>query len=214
MQDRDEADFGAEMFGIGGDGEHGLGAGFEQEVVDHRFVVIGDIGDFAWQGEDDMELGHWQELGLAVGKPIPCRCSLTFGAVSIPTTIKRDHRMIAVLAGCDFPACSRIAAKVGPAMPDLRSFAPADRDMATKRRGAAALDGAHHLELAETDMAGVGGTPRGPVVAEDIRDLQGWPGHWSRGYFGFLRFLASPFGSDKRSSGLSILAIMPVATRV
>ena len=30
-----------------------------------------------------------------------------------------------------FPACSRIAAKVGPAMPDLRSFAPADRDFAT-----------------------------------------------------------------------------------
>jgi len=27
-----------------------------------------------------------------------------------------------------FPACSRIAAKVGPVMPDLRSFAPADRD--------------------------------------------------------------------------------------
>ena len=27
------------------------------------------------------------------------------------------------------PACSRIAAKVGPAMPDLRSFAPADRDI-------------------------------------------------------------------------------------
>ena len=29
-----------------------------------------------------------------------------------------------------FPACSRIAA-IGPAMPDLRSFAPADRDFAT-----------------------------------------------------------------------------------
>ena len=187
MQDRDEADFGAKMFAIGGDGEHGLGAGFEQEVVNHRFVVIGDVGDFAWQGEDDMEIGHGQELGLAVGEPIPCRRSLTFRAMPIPTAIERDHRMIAVLAA---------------------------RHMATERRGAAALDGTHHLELAETDMASISGTPRGPVAAEDIRDLQGWPRHRLGGYFGFLRFLASPCGSDKRSSGLSILAIMPVATRV
>jgi transposase len=28
----------------------------------------------------------------------------------------------------DFPACSRLAAKVGLVMPDLRRFAPADRD--------------------------------------------------------------------------------------
>jgi hypothetical protein len=28
----------------------------------------------------------------------------------------------------DFPACSRSVAKVGPAMPDLRSFASADWD--------------------------------------------------------------------------------------
>jgi hypothetical protein len=27
-------------------------------------------------------------------------------------------------------------------------------------------------------VTAVGKTPRGPVVAEDIRDLQSWPGHW------------------------------------
>ena len=27
------------------------------------------------------------------------------------------------------PACTRLAAKVGPAMPEFRSFAPADRDI-------------------------------------------------------------------------------------
>ncbi|MEM8951080.1 MAG: hypothetical protein AAGC99_17305, partial [Pseudomonadota bacterium] len=30
---------------------------------------------------------------------------------------------------CGLPACSRIAAKVGPVMPDFRSFALADRDL-------------------------------------------------------------------------------------
>ena len=32
------------------------------------------------------------------------------------------------------PACSRIAAKVGPVMPDLRSFAPPDRDRPRSRK--------------------------------------------------------------------------------
>ena len=47
MENRGEADFGAEMFGIGGDGEHGLGAGFEQQIVDHPLVLIGNVGDQA-----------------------------------------------------------------------------------------------------------------------------------------------------------------------
>jgi hypothetical protein len=50
-------------------------------------------------------------------------------------------------------------------------------DMAAERRGAAALDRARHLHLAEADVPGVGLPPRGPVVAEDIRDLQLWTGH-------------------------------------
>jgi len=50
-------------------------------------------------------------------------------------------------------------------------------DMAAKRRRAAALDGAHHLELTEADVTAVGMTPCGTVVAEDVRDLQNWASH-------------------------------------
>jgi len=46
------------------------------------------------------------------------------------------------------------------------------RDMAAERRGAAAFDRAHHLELSEAQMTGIGGAPYGAVVTEDIRDLQ------------------------------------------
>jgi hypothetical protein len=53
--------------------------------------------------------------------------------------------------------------------------------MTAEGRGAAALDGAHHLQLAKADMAGIGGTPRGAVVAEDIRDLEGRAGHGAEG---------------------------------
>jgi hypothetical protein len=53
----------------------------------------------------------------------------------------------------------------------------AARDMAAERRRAAALDGRHHLQLVEADVAGIGSAPRRSVVAEDIRNLQRWTGH-------------------------------------
>jgi hypothetical protein len=48
----------------------------------------------------------------------------------------------------------------------------ATRDMAAERRGAAALDRRHRLQLAEADMAGIGTAPGSAVRAENIRDLQ------------------------------------------
>src|SRR6202795_2126068 len=60
-------------------------------------------------------------------------------------------------------------------------FVLTGRNMAAEGRRAAALDRAHHLELAEAHMAAVGATPSGPVIAEDVRDLQSWTGHgWRR----------------------------------
>ncbi len=53
----------------------------------------------------------------------------------------------------------------------------AARDVSAEGRRAAVLDGAHHLELEQADVTAVGMTPRGPVVAEDVRDLQSWTGH-------------------------------------
>src|SRR5260370_16036933 len=65
----------------------------------------------------------------------------------------------------------------------------AARDMAAERRGAAVLDRRHHLELAETDMAGIGPAPRRAVVAEDVRDLQRWTRHARRASSGRLDLL-------------------------
>jgi hypothetical protein len=44
------------MLGIGRDGEHGLGRGPEQQVVDHRLVLVGDIGDRTGQREHDVKV--------------------------------------------------------------------------------------------------------------------------------------------------------------
>src|SRR6516225_6141658 len=78
----------------------------------------------------------------------------------------------------------------------------AARDMTAERCRAAVLDRRHHLELAEAHMAGIGLAPCRYMAAG------GYAGGGS-----FLFFLGLR-GNDNRSSGLSMAAIMPVATRV
>ena len=91
-------------------------------------------------------------------------------------------------------------------------------DVAAERRRAAALDCTHHLQLIEAHMAAVGLTPSGTVIAEDVRDLQSWSNHNRRRYgagsFSVSRFARLWRGAFRPSSGLSILAIIAVATRV
>ena len=53
-------------------------------------------------------------------------------------------------------------------------------DMTAQRRGSAALDRRHDLQLAEAYVAGMGRTPRRSVMAEDVRYLDRWPRHRPR----------------------------------
>ena len=87
----------------------------------------------------------------------------------------------------------------------------AARDVSAESRRAAVLDGAHHLELEQADVTAVGMTPRGPVVAEDVRDLQSWTGH-----VGPVTPAARPSSHQgvSLSSGLMTSRMMLVATWV
>jgi len=94
----------------------------------------------------------------------------------------------------------------------------AARDMPTERRRATALDRTHHLQLVEADVPAIGLTPSRAVIAEDVRDLQSWSNHNRRRYCAggssVSRFARLWCRALRRASGLSILAIIPVATRV
>jgi len=78
-----------EVLGVGGDGDQGFGGGFEQQVIDDRCVVVGDVGDRPRQGEDDMEIGHRQQIGLAVGEPLLGSSGLALWAMPVVTSVKR-----------------------------------------------------------------------------------------------------------------------------
>jgi hypothetical protein len=67
MQHGDEANPGAEMFGIGPDNKHCLSGGLEQKIENHRLVLIGDVSDLRRQSEHLMEVRNRQQFGLAGG---------------------------------------------------------------------------------------------------------------------------------------------------
>src|SRR5258708_27382460 len=114
VQHGGDADPGAKMFGIGGDREYGLGSRFEEEIVDHGFILIGDIGDRPRQREHEVKVADGQQLGLALGEPLLGGGALTLGAMPITTAVVGNDGASAVHAA---------------------------RDVATERRRAAALDG-------------------------------------------------------------------------
>src|SRR5467141_2741056 len=90
-------------------------------------------------------------------------------------------------------------------------------DMPAERRRAAALDRAHHLQLLEAHMPAVGLAPGRTVIAENVRDLQSWSSHGRRRYGTGGRgscLVRLRRGALKPSSGLSILAMIPIATRL
>ena len=138
----------AETLGISGDGEQSLGSGLEQQSVDHRLVVIGDIADRCRQGEHNVVVIHRQQVSLAVLQPAPGGAALALRTMPVAAGVVGDL--------------------------DLRAVFTAQH-VTTERGTAAALNGRHHLELVETDVSSLGTTPRRTLVAEDVRDLQRQP---------------------------------------
>ena len=145
VEDGGDADARAEMTGVGGDGEHRLGGHPEQQVVDRRLVVEGDVGDLGGDGEDHVEIADRQQVGLACGEPLARRCPLALGAVAVAAAVVGDAAVAAVLAAFD---------------------------MAAERGRAAGLDRRHHLELGQAHVTGMRRAPGWSMEAEDVGDLK------------------------------------------
>lgn len=88
MQDREKADLGAEVFGIGGDGLQCFRSGVEEDVIHRLLVLIGDRGNFPRHGEDDMEVGAVEQLGLAMLDPLCPGQRLTLWTVPIAARVE------------------------------------------------------------------------------------------------------------------------------
>ncbi len=73
VEDSEEAEFAAEMPGIGGNGLERLGGRLEQHRIELPLVLIGDRGDLGRHGEHHMGVRYRQQIGLTVGKPAIAR---------------------------------------------------------------------------------------------------------------------------------------------
>ena len=163
VEHRRQANPDTQALGIGRDRQHRLRGSLEQEIVDDGLVLVSDGPDLHRQREHDVEVRNGQQFGLALLHPCERLRALALGTMPVAAAVVDDLRARAVIA---------------------------PRDMPAESRRAAALDRRHHLQLAEADVASIGFTPGGPVVAEDVRDLQNWTDHQRRASSGRLVLLA------------------------
>ena len=70
MEDREEAELGAEVARVGSDRAERVCDGPEEQTLDDGLVLCGDLGDSRGHGEDDVEVLDRQQVGPASFEPV------------------------------------------------------------------------------------------------------------------------------------------------
>lgn len=122
VENAEDADFGAQVLGIGRDFPQGGGRGGEKEVVKRTRIVLRQDVDLVGDGEDDVKVVGREEFALPGGQPAFARLCLALRAASVATRVIRDG---------------------------LVSASWTSIEMATERSGTAVLDGSEGFELLE-----------------------------------------------------------------
>jgi hypothetical protein len=93
VQHRHEADSSTEMLAISCDRERGLGRGLEQQVVDHRLILIGNVADRGRQCIDHIKVRHRQQLGLAFERALDTGDHSRSATFSLTVGLIRDRKV-------------------------------------------------------------------------------------------------------------------------
>ena len=94
-----EAELGAEMPGVGGEGLEALGGSGEEEIEDESFVAQRDGIERLGEREDDMEVGDGEEALAPLVEPLGFLEALAFGTVAVPAGIVGDTDVATASAG-------------------------------------------------------------------------------------------------------------------
>ncbi|MBB4276686.1 hypothetical protein GGE12_004483 [Rhizobium mongolense] len=149
VQYGEEADLGAEMLGVGGDGAQRLGGGAEEQAVDERLVLVSDGGDGLRQCEDDVKVLCVEQLGATILQPLRTGQRLTARTMPVAAAVEGDAPVAALIARFD---------------------------VSTERSGAAQLDRRHDAALCSGQRC-VLGTIGLAVATEYIRHFRPRTGH-------------------------------------
>src|SRR5664279_4656933 len=85
VQNSEKPDLGAQMLGIGGDLQKGLGHRPKQQAINQSLVLQGHGSQDMGQGEYHMVVRNWQQFGGALGQPELSSCPLALGTVPVET---------------------------------------------------------------------------------------------------------------------------------
>src|SRR5215471_18218591 len=66
VQHREEADLGPQMLGVGSNGFQRFGRSLEENVVDHRLILISDRGNLFRYGKHDVKVGDVEQFCLPI----------------------------------------------------------------------------------------------------------------------------------------------------
>ena len=83
MKHGDEPELGAGMLWIGGNDAQCLSHCSEEDGVDGRLILERDLGHRRRHGEDDVEIGDRQQLGLPICQPLGAGLPLTLRAMAV-----------------------------------------------------------------------------------------------------------------------------------
>ena len=90
MQDCEDPDLGTQVLGIRGHLDQGLGGRSHQQAVDFLGIGQGEGIENPRQGQDDVEIGHIEQVGRLSLQPARRRGALAFGAVAVATRVVAD----------------------------------------------------------------------------------------------------------------------------
>jgi hypothetical protein len=111
VQHGEETDFGAEMFGVGGNGAQGFRSGPKENVVHHFLVLVSDGGNLFRESKDDMEVLGVEELGLTILDPLGAGQRLALWAMPVAARVVASAFVGALIAVFPVTAKSGSAAQ-------------------------------------------------------------------------------------------------------
>lgn len=83
VEHAEESDIRSQVLGVPHQFEHRRGAGAVEQIVEQPLVLENKRGELVRQREDNVEVGHGQQLSRARRQPFSARVPLALGAVPI-----------------------------------------------------------------------------------------------------------------------------------
>jgi len=151
VEHTEEADLGAEMFGIASDCEEGCGTGLQQEMVQEFLVLKGERRQLMGQGKDNMDVARGEKFLTTRLQPTSTGVGLTLRAVPVAAAVVRNSRTVAA----------------GDAL----------IEMPAQGGGATACDGSQHFDVLPGDPPATAFDEGAPCGANQIGHLQWRPVH-------------------------------------